>query len=158
MKWLGWACALGVVAAALGWLPFAPTDAAELVVVQTLALREADGQVTLTAPDGLCGSGADFAAAADDLAAHAPGELFFGAVEQLIVAGTPGAALADAARSNLLRPTVCVYAGEAEPTEELTALLRAHPGDVCLNDLRAALYGGGAVALPQLEEAPDGTV
>ncbi len=157
MKRLTIFCILAALAGLFGLLPFTPSDAAELVVVQTLVVAEdAAGRVTLFAADGLTGEGADFEAAAEDLAARAPGELFLGAVEHLILTGTSADCLADAAHGDTLRPAVRVYTSElpaqrlAEDSETLTSFLNAHPGGVRLSDVRAALYEGAGVNIPHL--------
>ncbi len=148
---------LAAAAGLSGLLPFRPSDAAELVVVQTLiAETDADGAVTLYGPDGLSGTGQDLNAAAQALGAHAPGELFLGAVEHLILVSASADRLAEAASGGLLRPAVRVYASSlsaqalAEDIDTLTDFLSAHPGGVRLSDVRAALREGTGVELPWL--------
>ncbi len=153
-----WFAVLAALAGLCGWLPFSPTDAVELVVVETLVVSEdANGRVTLYGPDGLTGSGAGFDDAAADLAAHAPGQLFLGAAEHLVFAGSAVDSLAEAAHGDTLRPAVRVYVC-SEPAEvlveqekEVTQYLSAHPGGVRLSDVRAALYERTRIELPQLQ-------
>lgn len=154
--------ALAVLALGMaGALPFETVDCSGLVVVQVLAVgRGADGAVTVYAPDGLRGEGAAFDDALDDLAAHAPGTLFLGAAEHLILADA--AAASSIARSGALRPAVRLYASRLAPetlmedAQALGEFLAAHPGAVRLGDLRAALYEGAAVRLPALRREAGG--
>lgn len=155
--------ALAALAAGLfGWLPFRAVDCSELVVVQVLAVAPAEDGVTVFAPDGLSGTGDSLTAALSDLAAHAPGTLFLGAAEHLIVSDGAAAAIADAARADDLRPAVRLYATALdagalmEDAAGLTAYLRAHPGTVRLGDVRAARYDGTAVHLPALRKETGG--
>lgn len=148
---------LAAFAGLTGLLPFSPSDAAKLVVVETLVVsQDAYGRVTLYGPDGLTGTGTDFDDAVAELAAHAPGQLFLGAAEHLVFAGGAIDSLAGAAHGDTLRPAVRVYVS-AEPAEvlvdkekEVTKYLSAHPGAVRLSDVRAALYERTRIVLPQL--------
>lgn len=148
---------LAALAGVTGLLPFSPTEAADLIVVQTLVVCEdADGRVRVYGPDGLSGAGAQISDAIDELAGRVPGQLFLGACEQLVFAGGSTDALADAAHGDTLRPAVRVYlsaepaCGLAEQEEALTKYLNAHPGPVRLSDVRAALYERRQLALPRL--------
>lgn len=141
-----------------GGLPFEEADTADLVVVRMLAVSEdAYGRVTLCGPDGLRGEGGDFAAAVESLAAHAPGTLFLGACEHLVLTGSSADCLADCAAGGGLRPAVRVYFTDMEQSElarqleTLTEYLSAHPGDVRLSDVRAALYEGTRLDIPRLQ-------
>lgn len=149
-------CAAAAVLLAAG-APLRGSDCAQLVVVQVLAVaRGADGVVAVWAPGGLSGRGADFDAALSDLAAHAPGTLFLGAAEHVILAPGGAGALAQLARSDALRPAVRLYVTAEEPEElledaqTLAECLRAHPGTVRLTRVRAAALEGGAVRIPAL--------
>ena len=89
-----------------GWLPFEAVDASELTVVQVLAVAADEHGVTVFAPEGLSGTGADFDAAIDNLAAHAPGRLFLGAAEHAVLLPGAARALSGIARSGArLSPT-----------------------------------------------------
>ena len=139
-----------------GWLPFEAVDASELTVVQVLAVAAEEHGVTVFAPEGLSGAGADFDAAIENLAAHAPGRLFLGAAEHVILTDGAARALSGIARSGALRPAVRLYTTDAdaqtlmEDAQALTAFLSAHPGNARLADVRRALYDGAAVRLPRL--------
>ena len=133
-----------------GWLPFEAVDASELTVVQVLAVAADEQDVTVFAPEGLSGAGADFDAAI------APGRLFLGAAEHVILTDGAARALSGIARSGALRPAVRLYTTDAdaqtlmEDAQALTAFLSAHPGNARLADVRRALYDGAAVRLPRL--------
>ncbi len=145
-----------------GWLPFEAVDASELTVVQVLAVAADENGVTVYAPEGIAGAGADFDAAVEDLASHAPGRLFLGAAEHVILTDGAANAASGIARSGALRPAVRLYAsGEdagalMEDAEALAEFLTAHPGEVRLADVRRALYGGAGVTLPNLTKGDGG--
>ena len=145
-----------------GWLPFEAVDASELTVVQVLAVSAGENGVTVYAPEGISGTGADFDAAVKNLAAHAPGKLFLGAAEHVILTNGAANAASGIARSGALRPAVRLYASGADAgalmddAEALTAFLTAHPGEIRLADVRRALYDGAGVTLPRLKKGEGG--
>lgn len=145
-----------------GGLPFEAVDASELTVVQVLAVSADERGVTVFAPEGISGAGADFDAAVGDLAAHAPGKLFLGAAEHVILTDGAAGAASGIARSGALRPAVRLYSSGEDAgalmgdAQALTEFLGAHPGKIRLADVRRALYDGAGVILPRLEKGEGG--
>ena len=113
-------CAL---AAMTGFLPWKASDAASLLPVSTLLIDVSEGQTVLYAVDELQGAGDDLAAAMEDMASRAPGNLFFGQVERVVVSQDAMRVLYPAAKEALLRLNTAVYCSrELGFTEEIAEL------------------------------------
>jgi hypothetical protein len=84
-KWLV-AGGLVLLAGYFDLLPFQSEDAGELLVVETLLIQEEAGEVHLYGLD-LEGTGVDVAAAAENMAENAPGQLFLRQTKRLIFCG-----------------------------------------------------------------------
>ena len=106
--------AAAALAAGCGLLPWRSSDAAALLPVETLLLDYEDGQVRLSAADGRSGEGSSLAAAMEDLASRAPGELFVGQVARVAVRPTALRLLPGAAADSLLRLNTAVYTWETD--------------------------------------------
>ena len=150
-----------VIAAGLllaGELPMETHDAAELLPAELVIFWTEDGQVCARCGNGTEGSGGDLDAALDDLERAAEGVLFLDTAEHLIFCGDIRRLAEQAADCGRLRPAAKVYrtADAALDAETAADFLQAHPGDVTLGEVRAAMLGAGAVRLPEVEETERG--
>lgn len=150
-----------VIAAGLllaGELPVQTHDAAELLPVELAVFWTEDGRVCARCDNGTEGSGRDLEAALDDLERAAEGVLFLDTAEHLIFCGEIRTLTEQAAECGRLRPAAKVYrsADTALDAETAADFLQAHPGDVTLGEVRAAMLGAGAVELPEVKETERG--
>lgn len=150
------ACAVAALSLT-GTMPFAGTDVAELLPVQTLTVDRKQGQVILDG--GLCrGTGENWAAALEDLEAGAEGEVFLGTAEQVLLTEEALEVLPDVIRCARLRPAavICVCRGELPEVEDVTVYLSAHDAGVTIQKVQAAMVRGGSIRLPVLEQMKGG--
>jgi hypothetical protein len=117
-KWLV-AGMLVLLAGYLDLLPFQSEDAGELLVVETLLIQEEAGEVHLYGLD-LEGTGRDVAAAAENMAENAPGQLFLRQTKRLIFCGDTQPDLLDLPEE--LPVGAVVYADPREAQELLGQL------------------------------------
>ena len=125
-------CVAGfLLAAAFCYAPAASNELGSLIPVETLIVtREAEGiQI-----DGgtVCGPGADWEAAMEDLLASAAGTVFLETVERMVFAENAGEALAAARKEPRLRPSVQLYILRGEVNSGLAEFAAAQEGDATL--------------------------
>lgn len=150
-----------VIAAGLllaGELPMETHDAAELLPAELAIFWTEDGRVCARCDNGTEGSGEDLDAALDDLERAAEGVLFLDTAEHLILCGDIPSLAKQAADCGRLRPAAKVYrmADAALDAETAVDFLRAHPGNVTLGEVRAAMLGAGKAEMPELRETERG--
>lgn len=102
-------CTAGfLLAAAFCYAPAASNELGGLIPVETLIVtREAEG-IRINGGT-VCGRGADWEAAMEDLLASAAGTVFLETVERMVLAETAGEVLAEAREEPRLRPSVQLY-------------------------------------------------
>lgn len=146
--------AILVGAASLAGLwPFTAVDAAKVVPVETLAVaREAAGYC-LYAGDGLTGRGATLDEALENLEQTAPGTVFFGTVQRVILPAESLDLAHDLLLGGQFRPSVWVY-GSAVPKEAEAEVLEAHESrsrdGATLGRVAAAQLGGPAISVAKV--------
>ena len=145
---------IAVLAAVLrltGLLPFESSDVAELLPVEALTVSVQGDTVTVRGKDCM-GVGADWESALHDLTASGSGRVFLGTAEQIVLCGDAVRLLQQVAESEELRPGALICAcPSAEPApEEAAEFLKAHPGSVTLQQVRALQYRPGELRLPEL--------
>ena len=150
-----------VIAAGLllaGELPMETHDAVELLPAELAIFWTEDGRVCARCDNGTEGSGEDLDAALDDLERAAEGVLFLDTAEHLILCGDIPSLAKQAADCGRLRPAAKVYRTADAALDAGTAVdfLRAHPGNVTLGEVRAAMLGAGKAELPELRETERG--
>ena len=108
-----------LLAAAVWYAPETATDLESLIPVETLVVTREDGSVTVTG-GGLCGTGADWAAAMEDLEASAPGTVFLKTTDRVILAEGAADCLEAVRADERLRPAVQLFwlRGSAGPALE----------------------------------------
>ena len=144
-----------VIAAGLllaGELPMETHDAAELLPAELAIFWTEDGRVCARCDNGTEGSGEDLDAALDDLERAAEGVLFLDTAEHLILCGDIPSLAKQAADCGRLRPAAKVY----RTADAALDFLWAHPGNVTLGEVRAAMLGAGKAELPELRETERG--
>jgi hypothetical protein len=154
MKRIILTAALVAAASLAGLWPFSGTDAAQVVPVETLCIRREGNIVRVLAEDGLTGSGDTLAAALGDLAEGAPGKVFFGTVQRVILTRDALPLVKDLLSQGGFRPSVWVYLTEGTIQEGDPAVLRAHETnqeiEATLSRVLASDLGGPAVTVAQV--------
>ena len=149
-----WTWAL--LAAALvifGMLPVKSTDVAELLPARVLTVEAVPGGIRLNTEGGVSGIGETVELAMADLKRTAPGALFLGTVENVIVAQNAWDQAEALTAGEVLRPAAKLYLTEQTPEPEAAqAYLAAHPGALTRGRARALLLLGQALGPPGLTE------
>ena len=155
-----WICVLLLCGAAvvLGRsMPFARHDVAQLVPVEALVVSLENGTIVLDGGD--CrGTGATWEDAWEDLLHGAEGTAFLSTTEYIVLSGGAVNLLPKVAWSEELRPAaaVCTSLGNIPEADKTAKYLSAHPSDVTLNHVRAALLQEERIQLPVLVETGGG--
>ncbi len=148
---------LAAAAVVLGVLPVRGTDVAELLPTRVLTAEAVPGGIRLNTEGGISGTGATLELAMADLKRTAPGALFLGTVEQVIVARNAWNQAEALTAGEALRPAAKLYLAERVPEPEAAqAYLSAHPGSLTLGRARALLLLGQALDPPRLTEESGG--
>ena len=139
-------------------LPRTGTDAAKLLPAQVLVIAQEDGRITVESDNGVSGSGTTLPDALAAMREGAEGTLFLDTAEHLILCGDIPSLAKQAADCGRLRPAAKVYrtADAALDAETAVDFLRAHPGNVTLGEVCAAMLGAGKAELPELRETERG--
>ena len=141
--WIG--LILAGVLCACSAVPSEGTDAAELLPARVLLISAERGTLRLETDQDGVGMGRTLDEAMEDLRAGAPGTVFFGTVEQVIVTRGAWYAMPQIAATKQLRPSARLYLTPTLPEPETAAeFLHAHPGTCTLQEARAALLYGRA--------------
>lgn len=140
--------------ALFGLLPLRGTDAAELIPVRVLLVESEGNQVRVRCDHGVEGTGRNWELALENLQSSAPGQVFFGTVEHVIVARSARYLLPRLASAGELRPAAKLYdCVQALPEAETAAeFLHAHPGSLTLCRARAAILAGKEPDVPKILE------
>lgn len=134
-----------VLVAALGWMPFSPSDVADLKPVELIFLDASRETVLVKTDTGESGRGSSLAAAIADMKKTTPGDVFLETADHLLITAEGSRYLEQAVQ--FLRPGCNVCLTQTEPDlEAAAAYLRAHEPGVTLQHWRAGLR-----MLPQLE-------
>lgn len=134
--------------------PFVSSNVAELAPVEILCLQKDGAEILAVCDGGIAARGATAEQAVQALHNAAPGRLFLGTVDHLVVTGLRPDA------SGLmglgLRPAVGVYEApeKAEDPGALAKYLRVHSGGVTLGMLEE----DGSLSLPRLERGASGLI
>ena len=131
--------------------PFARTDVAELLPVQTLCLRQEGEWCQLVTDGGLLGQGTGPEDALADLQRTAPGKVIFSTTRQLVVEESGEKYLKPLLDQEALRPGTEVYRSQ-QPIDPADAALwlNRHGVNTTVSRLQAAWLTGEAISLPLL--------
>ena len=140
-----------------GGLPFVSRDVGELRPVQTALIRMEEERVILETDLGDRGIGTDWSSAMADLEAKAPGAVFIGTANFLLLEDGASALLPELAKQTELNPGCALCLAPAEVDLEAVSLyLNTHEPDWNLDRLRQAQAAGEPVELPRLTEVDGG--
>lgn len=146
---------LVAVAALAGLWPFQGVDAADVVPVETVAIGRNGSTVQVLAGEDLSGQGDSLEEALEDLEASAPGTVFFGTVERVILTQNAMDLVGELMARTQFRPSVLIYAtsGAVEPAEAQVLEAYESRGDysVSLCRVYAATLGGEACRVAKVE-------
>lgn len=146
-----WLLAGAAAALLLTFTPFRSSDVAELIPVEILVISKEDDQLVV---DGgqIQGRGATWTEAWQDLKQGAPGKVFLGTAEYVVLVGDAIDQLDIVAESELLRPAarVCYCPGETPQVEQAAKYLTVKEGGVTLQKVCAAKLQGQEPELPVL--------
>lgn len=132
--------------------PFSRTDVAELLPVQTLCLRQEEGQCLLLTDGGLVGQGDGPEEALADLQRTAPGKVIFSTTRQLVVEKSGAAYFKPLLDLESLRPGTEVYwTNQPVDPADASGWLNRHGVNTTVSRLQAAWLTGEAISLPQLQ-------
>lgn len=149
--------ALLAAALGLGLTETAGTDAAALCPARVLTVEAAGGTITVKTDQNAVGLGRSLDEAVRDLREGTEGVLFLETAEHVIVAESARYLLPRLAVLPELRPSAKVYLTDVPPVPATAAdFLAAHPGDLTLQRLRAALLYGQEGNVPQLVRTEGG--
>ena len=139
------------IALALLFSPFSRTDVAELLPVQTLCLRQEEGQCLLLTDGGLMGQGETPEKALSDLRRTAPGKVVFSTTRQLVVEESGEAYFRPLLDMEALRPGTELYRAKqpVDPADAASWLDR-HGVNTTVSRLQAACLTGEPISLPLL--------
>ena len=144
--------AAALVLAVYQLIPFKATDVSKLQPVQTMVISTQDGTVCVSCDEDLTGYGSTLRQAMKDLENSAPGTVFLGTAEQIVVCGDSNL-IRQLTEIKELRPAAQLYLADTVPdAEEVTAFLYSHDTDVTLLDLKAAVVYGQSLTVPCLAE------
>ncbi len=146
---------LVALAALTGFWPFENVDAAEVVPVETLVIARDGETIQLYADDGLTAQGPTLAQALEQMAAAAPGTVFFGTVQRVILTQNAMDLTKELFLRTEFRPSVWVYAAAGQAEEADAAVLAAYEarqkdGATLCRVIGAAL-GGPTVQVAKVE-------
>ena len=148
MKRMVWIAAL---AAAVLLTPFHSRDAAKLKPVRALCMDARDGKCVLETDNGLCGTGADPAAAIADLEKTAPGIVVLSTARQLVVTDAASGLLGPLLDLEVLHPGTALYcAGGPVDMQDAAEFLDRRGSGITVTRYQAAMLAGEAVGLPRL--------
>ena len=123
MRYFALGFAVFLLAAAFFYAPAASNELGGLIPVETLVVSRAGTSVCVRG-GAVRGTGADWAAALDDLHATAPGTVFLETAERVIVAEDAAGVLPDLLADTRLRPSAQLYflrGGDSAALEEFAA-------------------------------------
>ena len=131
--------------------PFERTDVAELLPVQTLCLRQEEGQCLLLTDGGLMGQGVTPEKALSDLRRTAPGKVVFSTTRQLVVEESGAEFFKPLLDLDALRPGTEVYwAKEPVDPADAASWLDRHGVNATVSRLQAAWLTGEREMIPLL--------
>ena len=124
--------------AMLGWMPFSPSDVADLKPVELIYIDAERGPVLVKTDTGGSGRGQTLAEAFQDLKQTTAGNIFLETADHLIVSEKARPYLQSAVR--FLRPACNVCVADREPElETAAAFLRTHEPNMTLQDFRTGI-------------------
>ena len=147
-----------IVAAAalilLGFLPLQGTDVSELIPVRVMLVESEGNQVRVRCDHDVEGTGRNWELALENLRSSAPGQVFFGTVEHVVVDRSAWFLMPRLAAAGELRPAAKLYfCQQPLPDPEAAAeFLHAHPGSLTLCRARAAILAGKQADTPKITE------
>ena len=146
------------VLGAMGLLPFRAVDAAKLLPVKTVIVTKSGEEYTVDVGEGVKAVGGTLRQALDRLKEELSGTVFFPTAEQVVITEPADGAVEAVAEETEFRPAAGIYrTPEGFPdVEALGAYLDAHPSDVTILDVRAALAQGRTPAIPVVRAADGG--
>jgi len=147
-----------VVLGAMGLLPFRAVDAAKLLPVKTVIVTKSGEEYAVDIGAGVRAVGGTLREALERLKEEVAGTVFFPTAEQVLVTEPADGAVEAVAEETEFRPAAGIYrTPEGFPdVEALGAYLDAHPSDVTILDVRAALAQGRTPAIPVVRAADGG--
>lgn len=142
-RWI-WCLAALVLTVAVGGMPFAGTDVAQLQPVEMIRVSQGERQVLVETDTGDRGVGSNLAEAFEDLKQTTSGHVFLETAEYLLLSPEMVERLPEL--TDYLRPAcaVCLELGRAE-LERAAAFLSAHEPELTLRD-----YQAGRMDIPAL--------
>ena len=143
------------VLTAMGLLPFRAVDASKLLPVKTVIVTKAGEEYVVDIGSGVRAVGDTLRQALDRLREEVSGQVFLPTAEQVIITEPAEGAVAEETE---FRPAAGIYLTPepAPDAEALGAYLDAHPSDVTILDVRAALALGQRPAIPVIHAADGG--
>lgn len=135
-------------------LPLRGTDVSELIPVRVMMVEAEGERVRVRCDHGAQGVGRNWELALQDLKSTAPGQVFFGTVEHVIVDSSARFLTPRLAAGSELRPAAKLYfCQQPLPDADAAAqFLHAHPGSLTLCRTRAAILAGRPVEAPRIIE------
>ena len=142
------------VLTAMGLLPFRAVDASKLLPVKTVIVTKAGEEYVVDIGSGVRAVGDTLRQALDRLREEVSGQVFLPTAEQVIITEPAEGAVEETE----FRPAAGIYLTPepAPDAEALGAYLDAHPSDVTILDVRAALALGQRPAIPVIHAADGG--
>lgn len=158
MKKLMLLAAAALLLGALGLLPFRATDAAKLLPVKTVIVTRSGDSYVVDVGAGVKAVGRTLREALGRLREEVTGEVFLPTAEQVIITEPAEGAVEAVAEETEFRPAAGIYLTPepAPDAEAMGAYLDAHPSDVTILDVRAALALGQRPAIPVIHAADGG--
>lgn len=135
------------------------TDAAELVPVQLFIVDAEGGQTIVTAETGEKAAGTNLDEALSRLRAQCAGQLFTKTAEHIVLTERAWYLMPQVCVCRALRPAARLYRAQqqaAAAPEKLLSYLQAHPGELTLSRVRAALLENEVPAPPQIHATEGG--
>lgn len=158
MKKLGIFLLAAALLAAMGMLPFRAVDAAKLLPVKTVIVTKTGDEYVVDIGAGVRAVGRTLREALDRMREEVTGEVFLPTAEQVIITEPADGAVEAVAEETEFRPAAGVYrTPDPNPdTSALGAYLDAHPSNMTILDLRAALAQGRRPVVPVIRAADGG--
>lgn len=146
------------VLTAMGLLPFRAVDASKLLPVKTVIVTKAGEEYVVDIGSGVRAVGDTLRQALDRLREEVSGQVFLPTAEQVIITEPAEGAVEAVAEETEFRPAAGIYLTPepAPDAEALGAYLDAHPSDVTILDVRAALALGQRPVIPVIHAADGG--
>lgn len=156
-KKVSWLLAAAAAALLFIFTPFRSSDVAELIPVEILVISKENNQLVVDGGE-VQGRGATWTEAWQDLKQGAPGKVFLGTAEYVVLVGGAANQLDIVAESDLLRPAarVCLCLGEAPEVEKAAKFLTTKEGGVTLQMVCAARLQHREPDLPVLVNTKGG--